>query len=228
MYEKPLLLPSAKAAVLVARKSRTDYVRLAAVALGLLCVVVGAADLTSRAVDAVGTNSLSTAFAPLGTLDVQTTAPTSTASGAITPARVRIPVLGVNAAVEPVGAKADGTMGTPQDFDHVSWWSLGAKPGGEGSAVFAGHVNNGLIKSGVFEQLSKIKKGDYITVESAEGKTQVYRVFSIDQYQPNADTEALFAQSGPEQIVLITCDGDWIPAARTYETRLVVVAKPAY
>jgi LPXTG-site transpeptidase (sortase) family protein len=212
---------------LVSGKSRAEYVRLVAIGIGLLCVVVGGADLTSRAVDSLGGDAAFLAFAPAAAIDAGTS-PTSTVSGIITPARLRIPSLGINAAAEPVGAKADGTMGTPQDFDDVSWWSLGAKPGGEGSAVFAGHVNNALTKPGVFEHLSQINKGDYVTVEDAEGKSLVYRVSSVGEYPANAATDALFSTKGKEQLVLITCDGDWVPSARTFDKRLVVIATPAY
>lgn len=225
MPEKPLLLPSAKAGVMVSRKSRMEYVRFFAVAVGMLCVAVGFADITSRAVDRLGDDALFLAFAPAAALDAQMT---STAEGAITPHSLKIPSLGVSAEVEPVGAKADGTMGTPQNFDHVSWWSLGAKPGGEGSAVFAGHVNNALTKSGVFANLSKISKGAYVVVEDAEGRSLVYRVTSVEQYPANASTEKLFATSGNKQLVLITCDGAWVPSAKTFDTRLVVIAQPAF
>jgi LPXTG-site transpeptidase (sortase) family protein len=119
-------------------------------------------------------------------------------------------------------------MGTPQDFRNVAWYSLGGKPGAAGSAVFAGHVNNGLTNSGVFSHLSKVKKGDYITVADETGRTKVYQVSTVTEYAADAPTESLFAATGASQLVLITCDGDWIPSARTFDKRLVVVAKPAY
>jgi LPXTG-site transpeptidase (sortase) family protein len=119
-------------------------------------------------------------------------------------------------------------MATPSNFDNVAWYSPGAKPGAKGSAVFAGHVNNALLKSGVFEHLSQINKGDYITVEDGAGKSLVYRVSSVEEYQPDAPTDTLFATTGPSRLVIITCDGDWVPAARSYDKRLVVIAEPAY
>lgn len=119
-------------------------------------------------------------------------------------------------------------MATPSNFDNVAWYSPGAKPGGEGSAVFAGHVNNALLRSGVFEHLAQIKKGDYVTVEDASGKALVYRVSSITEYAPDASTVDLFTTAGPSRIAIITCDGDWVPSARSYDKRLVVVAEPAY
>lgn len=229
MHEKHLLLPSAKSGVLVpAQQSRGARIaRYVALSIGVLCVAIGAADVSTRLVQSVGDDAAFLAFAPAVALDAPSLAASST-PGAIIPARLRIPALGVDAKIEHVGIKDDGSMGTPKDFKDVSWYSLGAKPGAAGSAVFAGHVNNGLTNAGVFANLSKINKGDYITLADAEGATKVYRVERVQEYPADASTEEIFATTGPQQIVLITCDGEWVPKARTFDTRLVVIAKPAY
>ncbi|MSR70494.1 class F sortase [Candidatus Kaiserbacteria bacterium] len=232
MHEKHLLLPSAKTVVLVQRPSPRSggrYLRYFVIGVGLLCVIAGAADVSSRFARATfGEDAAFVAFAPAVALDNRV-APTATSTpGVLVPARLRIPALGVSAGVEVVGKKADGSMGTPKNFDNVSWYSLGSKPGQAGSAVFAGHVNNALMKPGVFEHLSQLKKGDYVTVDDAEGHSKVYRVYSVETYEQGADTAALFATTGAEQLVLITCDGDWVPAAKTFDRRLVIVARPAY
>lgn len=228
MPENHLLLQSAKSGVLVvpAHERRARNIRLAATAVGMLCVLVGAADMTSRLVKRAGPDAAFLAFAPAVTINVPLT--TIAPAGLIVPARLRIPSLGVDAKVEPVGIKADGAMATPSNFDNVAWYSPGAKPGGQGSAVFAGHVNNALLRSGVFEHLAQIKKGSYVMVEDAAGKSLVYRVSSVEEYEPGASTGALFAATGPSRLVLITCDGEWVPSARSYDKRLVVVAEPAY
>lgn len=228
MPENHLLLQSAKSGVLVvpAHERRARNIRLAATAVGMLCVLVGAADMTSRLVKRAGPDAAFLAFAPAVAINVPLTA--IAPAGLIVPARLRIPSLGVDAKVEPVGVKADGAMATPSNFDNVAWYSPGAKPGGQGSAVFAGHVNNALLRSGVFEHLAQIKKGSYVMVEDAAGKSLVYRVSSVEEYEPGASTGALFAATGPSRLVLITCDGEWVPSARSYDKRLVVVAEPAY
>ena len=235
MQENHLLLQSAKSGVIVAsaHERRAHYIRLAATAVGMVCVLVGAADLTARVVRGVGPDATFLAFAPAVALNLpgqsgNTSLSAATTTAGIVPSRLRIPSLGINAKIEPVGVRADGAMATPSNFDNVAWYSPGGRPGGQGSAVFAGHVNNALLKSGVFERLSQIKKGDYITVEDAAGKTLVYRVSSVEEYLPDAPTDALFVTTGASRLVLITCDGDWIPSARSYDKRLVVVAQPAY
>ncbi len=188
----------------------------------------GAADMTTRLMKNFGPDAVFLAFAPAAALNNPSLFSQTATTTVVVPARLRIPSLGVNALVETTGIKADGTMGTPQNLDNVSWYSLGAKPGAAGNAVFAGHVNNARLKPGVFEHLSQIKTGDYVTVEDASGKSIVYKVFSVTEYPADAPSDAIFAIAGPSQLVLITCDGDWIPAARTFDKRLVVIAKPAY
>lgn len=228
MPEKPLLLPSAKSGVIVphSHPRHVHYVRYAAIAVGILCVLVGLADLTTRLANSVGDDAGFLAFAPAAALNTPL-APTST-PGTIIPARLRVPSIGVDAKVVATGLKDDGSMDTPKDFRDISWYSPGAKPGADGSAVFAGHVNNALTSAGVFQHLSQVKQGDYVTLADAAGKTKVYRVSSVTEYPADAATDQLFATSGPEQIVLITCDGEWVPKAHTFDKRLVVVAKPAY
>ena len=228
MPEKPLLLPSAKTAVWVRpAEGYAHYVRMGAIGIGLLCVLVGAADVTARlARSAAGDNAALVAFGPAAALQNPGLFATSSL-GVLTPARLKIPSLGVNAAVETVGIKADGTMGTPKNFDNVGWYSPGSKPGEEGPAGFAGHVNNGGMRKGVFEKLSKIKTGDYVTVEDAAGRSKIYKVSSVREYPAEAPAGELFAPGGPSRLVLITCDGEWLPAERTFDKRLVVVAEAA-
>jgi len=192
----------------------------------MLCVLVGAADMTSRLVKNLGPDATFLAFAPAAALYPSAFVATSTE--AFVPASLRIPSIGVNAVVELTGVKADGTMGTPKNFDNVAWYSPGAKPGQMGSAVFAGHVNNAMLKSGVFEHLSQVTTGDYITVEDSAGKALVYRVSSVKEYQPDASTDALFTTTGPSRLVLITCEGEWVSSAHSYNKRLVVIASLAY
>jgi LPXTG-site transpeptidase (sortase) family protein len=222
---------------------------IAAMAVGVFVVLVGAADVTSRlAHDFLG-NDASMAFAPVAALgdpsilanlsgspqDTPTTpivSPTSTQTASTTsfiPARLKIPAINVNAAVQQVGKNAAGSMGTPTNFTDVAWYMLGSKPGEAGSVVIDGHVNNAKGTDGVFANLVQVKLGDYITVEDSAGHSIIYIVTETDEYNTDAaPLDTIFATTGPAQLVLITCDGDWIPSAHSYNKRLVVVARPAY
>lgn len=232
MSEKPLLLSSAKSGVLV--KKNSEKVFLYAMALiGLLVVLVGAADITSRLSRSfLGDEALRTAFAPavmlfnasstnafFGVSQASTTTP-------LVPGTLLIPSIGVRANVEHVGKKADGTMGTPQKFEDVAWYSLGAKPGEAGNAVIAGHVNNALTKAGVFEHLDSVKLGDVILLSDSNGDSLTYKVTDIEQYPADtAPAASIFATTGPSQLVLITCDGEWVQNDHSFNKRLVVFAQ---
>lgn len=190
-------------------------------AIGLFVVLVGAADMASRLSRSLfGENAAFTAFAPAVLLL------NSTSTMPIVPATLTIGAIGVRAPVEQVGKKADGTMGTPQKFEDVVWYSLGAKPGEAGNAVFAGHVNNALTKSGVFEHLSLLKLGDTFSISDASGRSLNYKVTDIEQYPADAAPAAsIFATTGLSRAVLITCDGDWVSTDKTFSKRLVVFAQ---
>ena len=79
----------------------------------------------------------------------------------------------------------------------------------------------------MFEHLSQIRKGDYITVADAEGHALVYKVAEVKLYDTSASTEGIFSKTGPSQIILITCDGEWVQDEHQFNKRLVVVARPA-
>jgi LPXTG-site transpeptidase (sortase) family protein len=231
MSEKPLLLSSAKTGILVKKTSEKVFLYVMG-AIGLFVVLVGAFDLASRVSRSLpGYNLGFAAFAPAVVLFNASTTDslfgTPQASAVpLVPALLTIPSIGVRAPVEQVGKKADGSMGTPQKFEDVAWYSLGAKPGEAGNAVIDGHVNNALTKAGVFEHLDSVKLGDKVTVADASGKALDYIVTNIQEYPTDtAPAASIFATTGPSQLVLITCDGDWVQSDHSFNKRLVVFAQ---
>jgi sortase A len=150
----------------------------------------------------------------------------ATTSASLTPVRLIIPAIGVDARVDPVGLNAQGSMVAPSNFTDVTWYSPGAKPGNPGNTVIAGHVNNALTMAGVFEHLSDLKIGDTITVADASGRSLTYVVTQVQAYEADsAPTGSVFATTGPSQLVLITCDGQWDASAHQFDKRLIVNAQ---
>ena len=241
MSENPLLLSSAKSGVIVKNSSDARGLRVAAAILGVLVIAVGALDVVGKIRAAAGTTHFSqllsnydigmTAFGPAAAINdpsilnrLGSGAPTSTVSS--TPTQISIPSIGVAANIEFVGKKSDGSMDTPKDIKNVAWYALGSAPGEKGNAVMAGHVNNALSLPGVFENLSKMKIGDYITLTLKDGNKLVYAVNKINTYPTkDAPLQEIFSTTGPSQVVLITCDGDWIGTEHAFDKRLVVVAR---
>jgi len=228
---KRLLLPAAKSGVLIEkpRPNISRWWRRAALVFGLLAVLVGGADATARFAERfLGDNAAFSAFAPAALLlepELQGEVRGATVE-AFVPARIVVPSIGVDAVVEEVGKTAAGAMATPKVLANLGWYKLGGKPGGQGSAVFAGHVNNALGLPGVFKELSLIKKGDTVEVRDAQGQKLVYQVESIVAYEAEgAPLEEIFDNTGPSRVVLITCEGEWDTTTHTFDKRLVVVAQ---
>ncbi len=196
-------------------------------------VCVGAADAASRFGEKVlGDDVNLFAFAPVALvqdpslLEAVTGAPAVASVAPLVPVHIRIPSIGVNAAVEAVGKKTTGAMATPTRLSDVAWYSPGSKPGAPGNAVFAGHVNNAVGLPGVFSKLSNIEPGDVVVVEGSSGERLQYEVVQTAVYPiDQAPAEEIFKTTGSSQLVLITCEGDWDATARTYDERLVVVAR---
>lgn len=142
------------------------------------------------------------------------------------PVRVRIPSLEIDAAVQHVGVKQNGQMANPNNFTDVGWYKYGPAPGYLGSAVMAGHVDNGLSLPGVFKRLSEIRKGDEIVVETKGGETKRFRVSEVTSYPyQEVPAERIFNRADASRLNLITCDGAWIAGEKTYDRRIVVYAE---
>lgn len=217
MSEKPSQPSSANGRVY-------EYARVCALLLGCAVVLLGIFDICQRAYAL-------TAGAPVSEVtatDALPIDPMATANTGVlgTPVRLVISSIGVNATVEALGTNTSGAMATPKKVADVSWYSLGSKPGESGNAVFAGHVNNALTTAGVFFHLAEARVGDVVEVYDASGSVRVYHITRLAQYQAGtAPTQTIFATTGPSQVVLITCAGDWVPSAHSFDTRLVVYAE---
>ncbi len=215
-------------------QTRSTYVlRVVCLAFGTLVILVGAASLVSRiASTTLGSNASFVAFAPLVALNdplfekqQMGVIPVASTTEAIIPTELTIPMIGVHASVEEVGQNAVGAVGAPHTFGDVGWYMFGPKPGETGNTIIDGHVNNALTTAGVFENLSQLKVGDQIIISDANGTTLSYSVTNVESYDTsNAPTSTIFATAGPSQVVLITCDGEWVASEHAFSERFVVYA----
>lgn len=142
------------------------------------------------------------------------------------PARLRIPSIEVDAAVQHVGVNAKGNMARPSNFKDVAWYKYGPSPRANGSAVIAGHLDNGLGLPAVFSRLREVRPGDAVIVEADDGTEQRFIVKNVQSYPyKEVPTSMVFSPNGPAGLNLITCDGNWIAKEKTYDKRLVVFAE---
>ena len=152
--------------------------------------------------------------------------PVSTSTSSL-PKRLIVPTLGIDANVQYVTVNAKGNMGTPNNFTDVSWYKPGTEPGKVGSAVMAGHVDNGLSLAGVFKKLDTIQVGDDVYVQETNGTKLHFKVEKVTSYPyTEVPVQAIFTSSdGSKRLNLITCVGAWVPGQKTYDRRLVVYTK---
>jgi LPXTG-site transpeptidase (sortase) family protein len=197
--------------------------------LTLLCVslslvlIVGVFNYSgerSRQDEAQNQQAAASSDLPLG-ISAQ---PTSSLSAG-EPQRLVISKLGVDAKVQYVGITAKGTMGIPSNFKDVAWYKYGPKPGEYGSAVIAGHLDNGLGLAAVFKKLGDLVPGDEIEVSDSKGVMRTFRVEKTEVYDYDKfPSKEVFSEGNGLRLNLITCDGVWLKDKRSYDKRLVVFA----
>lgn len=148
-----------------------------------------------------------------------------------TPARLVIPAIGVDAAIQSVGLfwNGNGEMGIPTNFTDVAWYNGGPLPGMPGSAVIDGHLDGKSVKEAVFYRLGDLKPGDLVDVIDKNGTKFEFQVIRLADYDYNASTSDIFSgDASKARLNLITCGGDWLPGKRLYDKRVVVFTELAH
>jgi LPXTG-site transpeptidase (sortase) family protein len=145
----------------------------------------------------------------------------------VEPTLLRIPALEIDAApILPVGVLADGQMEIP-DARRVGWYRFGPVPGAPGSAVLAAHIASRGI-DGVFRHLDRVEVGDAVEVIDANGVVSRYEVTETMVYKKeDLQATGAFDRTGEPRLTLISCGGRFDTSRRSYDSNVVVVAKPA-
>lgn len=162
---------------------------------------------------------------------------------------------GVQMAVIPHGPTSDGAVwipgpdeGIPDWPNDVSWLNT---PGyatpfsTHGAVIIAGHINwQGT--PGALSDLAEYGENDIgksLTVTMTDGRVRIYRIFqgfTIDKAQLAAESNqgplhtAIFGQIGrygppehpTEELRLISCGGQYDPATRSYNSNIIITARP--
>jgi LPXTG-site transpeptidase (sortase) family protein len=159
-------------------------------------------------------------------------------------ARLRIPVLGVDAPVgiSIVSGESGAQLGSPEGpaavfwYDLSAWPGLGGLPGAGGNAVFGAHVDiSGYVPyadanyhgPAIFRELYLLAPGDRVMVDR-NGETLEYQVVWSEQVGANDATrwtEIWSSNVATDSITLYTCGGDFDWDTREYPDRLVVRAE---
>jgi len=139
------------------------------------------------------------------------------------PTRVRIPAIGVDAALEPLRLDAAGALGAPTDFGRAGWYADGTLPGEVGPAVLAGHVDS-RTGPAVFYRLHELRAGDAVEV-ARDGRWLRFRVTAVDRYAKDRfPTVQVYGPTPDPELRLITCGGVFDRARHSYADNVVVYA----
>jgi LPXTG-site transpeptidase (sortase) family protein len=140
------------------------------------------------------------------------------------PTRVRVPALGISAPIIPLGLTKDRALDVPTRPQDAGWWTGGATPGELGPAVIAAHVR-WKGKAGAFQNLSKAKVGQRITVRRADGRTVTFVVTRVAQYRKDQfPTLAIYGPTSRPELRLITCARLNV-SGRGYRDNIIVFAR---
>ncbi|GIH23820.1 class F sortase [Acrocarpospora phusangensis] len=142
------------------------------------------------------------------------------------PVAVSIPAIGVRSALERLRLDAAGVMVPPVDAAVAGWYAAGVRPGDPGPAVIAGHLDS-RTGPGVFARLGRLKRGDAVHVELADGRRVRFLVDDVRAY-PKAEfpTHAVYGPTFGPQLRLITCGGMFDRGRGHYPDNVIAFASP--
>jgi LPXTG-site transpeptidase (sortase) family protein len=172
-----------------------------------------------------GTQTAAATVPLVDSFSVPTAAQRSSTPRISAPKRLRIPRIGVNSSMMPLGLQRNGSLQVPPDAPTSGWFAGGPRPGQVGPAVIAGHVHwNG--RWAVFQHLSTLKYGDKIHVDRRDGSSVTFRVTRVEHYKKTAfPTKLVYGNLTYPGLRLITCDRfDY--TRRAYMDNIVVFAAP--
>lgn len=158
--------------------------------------------------------------------------PTGGVREGIEPTALRVEKAGIDSAIEPLQI-LDGVMQNPSGPFVVGWYQETAKPGGEGNAVMAGHVDYWNVGEAVFWELPPprevLVEGDPIVVIGSDGTEYTYAVewqklYGLDELTVETINGEIVGPTDAPSLTLITCGGDFDPVSGQYLSRYVVRA----
>lgn len=140
------------------------------------------------------------------------------------PVRLRVPRLGIDSAIDRLSTTAAGELQSPPRWQVAGWFASGARPGENGPAVIAGHVDSSSGPA-VFARLSQVRPGDAVVVTARDGTSSR---FVVDRTtvapRDGFPTAAVYGPTPDSQLRLITCDGPYVESSGGYQDNLIVFA----
>lgn len=152
--------------------------------------------------------------------------PARAARSTSTPVGVRIPAVGVDAPVIPLGLQEDRTLEVPERADEAGWWSGGSRPDEPGPTVIVAHRDSAEGPA-VFYDVPGLDRGAEVWVVDQHGQETKFVVQRVEQHaRDDFPTEAVYGSTKQPTLRLLTCGGDYDPD-EGYEDNYVVFATAA-
>ena len=175
-------------------------------------------------------NPATTATTPMGSAG-PSTGPVATSPATLppvaasaVPTRVEIARIGAELPVVPTGVTPDGAMEIPEDPRIAGWYRFGPGPTTErGATVLSAHIDS-PERVGPLSRLGELSPGDEVIVTTDDEEVR-YVIERVDSYPKTViDLDAVFDRDGSPRLHLVTCGGDWDPAAGSYADNVIAVA----
>ena len=142
------------------------------------------------------------------------------------PMTISIESIQLQAKVDQIGLGANGAIAEPpfSKANDAFWYRLGPTPGQVGPAVIVGHVDT-KTSLAVFFYLRRLRAGDHVVVNRADGRSVTFAVDRISTY-PKSDfpTKLVYGPTDYAALRLITCGGPFDSSVGSYRDNVVVFA----
>ncbi|AKE39812.1 Sortase family enzyme [Corynebacterium camporealensis] len=144
---------------------------------------------------------------------------------------MQLKIGGESAKVEFVQLTDQGALIPPEDVSKVGWYSASAVPGQEGptvgTSVITGHVNEIDQGDGFAAKFPELRPGDVVSV-IVDGEERQFTVSKdpIRVVKGAELPESVNRSTGENELVLITCGGEFVGGTLGYADNIVVEATP--
>jgi len=143
------------------------------------------------------------------------------------PVRIRIPALGLDAAIEDTGYDSSHTMEIVPSADIISWLRESSIPSNDGNAILGGH-NKWKGKICPLYELDTLEIGEEMEIEYEDGLCLKFKLESVFVYALATAPAGLIMDVGGEaRVTIITCKPPFNPRIGTSDNRIVAIFKEA-
>ena len=123
------------------------------------------------------------------------------------PVTLAIPRIGLTTPLVTLDATREGMMELPP-VKRAGWYTGSVTPGEIGIAVVAGYIRRSTTAPGIFKDLNRLRTGDHLVVDRADGSSADFRVTRIESYDKGAfPTAQVYAGGDEPELRLVTTGG---------------------